>query len=113
MRLEALLFVVSVGGAVWLATRPPVDRCLANCQLRSQELGCKNPKRCAEQCEKVKAAVHCKKPLEAFLACAYRQPKAHWKCGMSGSPELAGPHGTCEAEHDQMSLCLHRSRGKL
>jgi hypothetical protein len=112
MRLEAVLFVVSLAAAVWLGTHPkPVDPCLKNCQMRSQQLGCRHPEKCAEQCTKVQKAVNCKKQLDRFMTCAFAQ--SAWVCGANGVPEL-GPHAhVCEAQRDQVMLCLTIAKGKL
>lgn len=123
MRFEVFVLVVSLALSVWLAQRgasQPVmagrdqtaDRCLPNCLARTQELGCKHPERCAEQCAKVKAAVYCKEPLDAFMKCAYRLAKHQWECGGDGVAVAKGPHA-CDAERDNMTLCLHTSKGKL
>lgn len=91
--------------------KPPVDPCVSNCLLHAKELGCQHPERCEPTCQKVKQAVACKKPLDAFMTCALTQKKDEWECSAEGIPVLQ--HRACEHQQDDMLICLQDSQGKL
>jgi hypothetical protein len=87
------------------------DPCLSNCQLRAKELGCAHADQCGATCEKVKQAKNCAKPMEAFMQCAYKQPKARYQCSEDGVPVVGDE--ICEAERGDMFICLQRFQGQL